>query len=212
MSSSPNDTRRRPGVDASATVNRWRPWRQLRGLRRSGSATNASERAVEDFNRGVMLAAVGDEGAALDAYRCVIRSATGGLAAKAAFNVAVLCGDDVAAATEAYRVAIDTEDADVAPKAAFNLGLLLERHGDLSGAERAFHRACGFGQPDVNQNAAVKLAQLGAAAQASGTISPASPGPRLPRRRTRRNRGYPAGGLAIPARASRSRRARGHTG
>lgn len=211
MSSSSRYTGSHRDNRGGAAGSRWTPWQGLRAVWKREPAPAASGRAAaEDFNRGVTLAAVGDEGAAVEAYRRAIRSAAGELAAKAAFNIAVLRGADLAAAAAAYRVAIDSGHEDVAPKAAFNLGLLLEHQGDLVSAEWAFERARGFGHEEVTANAAVKLAQLEAALRASGVASTAALSPRLRPKRTRRRPGVRTGWLATPDGLSRTRQARGH--
>jgi len=212
LDSSPRDMGSRRGVRAREAMGRRASWRSIGFFKRPEAATANSERnAIFDFNRGVTLAAVGDTDGAVDAYRRAIRSAPDHLAARAAFNIAVLRTPDLLPAAAAYRVAIDSGDEHVAPRAAFNLGLLLEQHGDLAGAERAFEQACGFGQDDISENAAVRLLQLGAAAQPAGAGS-APRGLRLRRHPARRRRGYQTRWLATPIRSSRIRRARGHAG
>ena len=186
-------------------------WRRLGFFRRQDASTAQSERAaIEDFNRGVMLAAVGDTEGAVDAYQRAVRSASADLAAKATFNIAVLRAPDLLAAAAAYRVAIASDHEDVAPKAAFNLGLLFEQYGDLIGAEDAFRRAVGFGHEEVTPKASLKLERLAAVARVAGALSSLRASGRLQHRRPRRHRGYAAGWPATPNRSSRIRRARGH--
>jgi hypothetical protein len=129
-----------------------------------------------------MLSAVGDDAAAVAAYRRVIAGADGDLAAKAAFNIACL-GSPPAVAEAAYRVVIDTGHRDAAPKAAYNLGCLLQEAGDLAGANDAFLRAAESGHVAVAAEAALKLEELRVAA-----IRRAAAVPELPQRLTRHRR------------------------
>jgi tetratricopeptide (TPR) repeat protein len=178
--------------------------------RPDASAARSERAAIEDFNRGVMLDAVGDTDGAVDAYRRAVRSAPADLAAKAAFNIAVLRTPDVVAAADAYRVAIASGHEDVAPKSAFNLGLLLEQHGDLVGAEDAFRRAIAFGHEQVTPNASDRLARLAALARLAGALGTLPATRRLQRRRPRRRRGLAASWPGSSNRSSRIGRARGH--
>jgi Flp pilus assembly protein TadD len=110
---------------------------------------------------GVLEDAVGDQEAAMRAYRSAIELGDRGVSPRAAFNLGVLLGADADAAASAYRLAIDTRHWDVAPKAAFNLGRVLERVGDRFGARLAYEQAIDFGHDDVTPNACSALELLG---------------------------------------------------
>lgn len=191
----------------------WKRWGERRPVRQPEAyATESGRGALEEFNRGVLLAAVGDEEAALLAYRRVIRQAGGDLAAKAAFNIAVLHSCDGSAAAAAYGVAIDTGHVDVAPKAAYNLGCLRQQAGDHVGATEAFQQAVQFDHEPVSAHAALKLQELSAAAATARALSIPEFAPRLIRyqsRSDRRQRGHRLNWLPTGNRFSGARRSRG---
>lgn len=116
--------------------------------------------ATEAFMLAVLEDAVGDQEAAMRAYRRAIELSDPDVSPRAAFNLGVLLGADASAAASAYRLAIYTRHWDVAPKAAFNLGRVLERVGDRFGARLAYEQAIDFGHEDVTPNACCALALL----------------------------------------------------
>jgi tetratricopeptide (TPR) repeat protein len=129
-----------------------------------GRSPRAAGAALDAFNRGVVLGAMGERDAAATAYETSIAVDDRDIAARAAFNLAALWSDDPEAATSAYLAAIATDHPDVAPKAAFNLGSLLAARGDLAGATGMLRRAVRSGHEDVSARAALKLEILRAEA------------------------------------------------
>ncbi len=129
-----------------------------------GPSPRATGAALDAFNRGVVLGAMGERDAAVTAYETSIAVGDRDIGARAAFNLAALWSDNPEAATSAYLSAIATEHPDVAPKAAFNLGSLLAARGDLAGATGMLRRAVRSGHEDVSARAALKLETLRAEA------------------------------------------------
>jgi tetratricopeptide (TPR) repeat protein len=129
-----------------------------------GPSPRATGEALDAFNRGVVLGAMGERDAAVVAYEASIAVGDRDIAARAAFNLAALWPDDPEAATSAYLSAIATEHPDVAPKAAFNLGSLLAARGDLAGAAGMLRCAVRSGHEDVSARAVLKLETLRAEA------------------------------------------------
>jgi tetratricopeptide (TPR) repeat protein len=153
--------------------------------------------ALDAFNRGVALSAMGERDAAVAAYETSMASCDRDIAARAAFNLGALCPDDLEVAISAYLSAIATEHPDVAPKAAFNLGSLLAARGDLEGATGMLRRALHSGDEDVSARSALKLESLRAGAlidrwmPSRAPARPSGPKAALGSASSRRRRGRP---------------------
>jgi tetratricopeptide (TPR) repeat protein len=164
----------------------------------------AQRAAFEAFNRGVLLSALGETSGAIAAFDAAVRAGHHDISPKAAFNMAIITGDDLAATTTAYRIAIDSGHHDVAPRAAFNLGCALEQQGLLEDARLALKQAIELASDEyVAINATVKLERLGRGTRRSQLGAPRPRAPLITRRPhhtapTSRNAGHSRAVLTRP--------------
>lgn len=160
------------------------------GYRVALAAEDAEVRAAGGLALGRLLAEVGDEDEAVEAYAETIRSGHPDYARAASLEApgaAVWLGfrlhdaGDLAGAEAAYELAAATHDPVHAGVAAYNLGTLRRERGDLPGARAAYAQAAAEDDEEAAQRAWFNLGQLlregGDAEAAARAFSVAERGP-----------------------------------